>query len=359
MHPTRTAALIALLVMPTVHAVEVPMDPELWDSQGTPPVFALHEGRQAVQLNGTVISIPGATMRDGTIEYQQMLPADWSFHAVFFRAAGVGGFEQFYVRPRQSGRDDALQYTPGYNSLVGWQLYHGEGFWGNAELPPGQWMRVKLEFQDDVLRVSLDGEVVLISRLRRDPIDGSMGLQSSFEPGWFADFSYTPGRPLDGEDIELPVYQHAPGQLTDFEASGPLVEGELDSMLDTAELEWDAVEVEDVGSINLARYFVIDRETGANTALVRTTITGDGPVPVSFGYSDRVRVYYNGREIYRGNANWRGRDFRYLGSIGLHDTVVVDAGERAANELVFAVSESFGGWGLTAAITPPDEAEGE
>jgi hypothetical protein len=48
----------------------------------------------------------------------------------------------------------------------------------------------------------------------------------------------------------------------------------------------------------------------------------------------------------------RSRDYRFLGSIGWYDTIYLPlvAGD---NELVVAVSEDLGGWGLQARFPDP------
>ena len=72
---------------------------------------------------------------------------------------------------------------------------------------------------------------------------------------------------------------------------------------------------------------------------------------LAIGYSDKVRVYLNGVHLYSGDNTYRTRDFRYLGTIGLYDSVILplQAGE---NELLLAVSEQFGGWGVMASLDP-------
>jgi hypothetical protein len=67
-------------------------------------------------------------------------------------------------------------------------------------------------------------------------------------------------------------------------------------------------------------------------------------------------VYLNGRALYGGDDSNRSRDYRFLGSIGWFDAVwlPLDEGE---NELVLAVSESFGGWGVQARFPSPDGIE--
>ena len=88
-----------------------------------------------------------------------------------------------------------------------------------------------------------------------------------------------------------------------------------------------------------------------DTVLVSTRITSNNArkVRMNFGYSDRVRLFLNGDLVFDGSAGWRRRDFFFLGTIGFEDAVVLDL-EAGENELVAAVSETFGGWGFAGAI---------
>ncbi len=61
-------------------------------------------------------------------------------------------------------------------------------------------------------------------------------------------------------------------------------------------------------------------------------------------------MYLNGRALYRGDDTYRSRDYRFLGSIGYYDTLYLPLAEED-NELVAAVSEDFGGWGVQARFT--------
>ncbi len=73
---------------------------------------------------------------------------------------------------------------------------------------------------------------------------------------------------------------------------------------------------------------------------------------LELGFSDRAIVYLNGQPLFRGDDTYRSRDYRFLGSIGWFDTVYLPlrAGE---NELIVAVSETLGGWGLQARFSDP------
>ena len=74
---------------------------------------------------------------------------------------------------------------------------------------------------------------------------------------------------------------------------------------------------------------------------------------MDFGFSDRAVVYLNRRALYRGDDTYRSRDYRFLGSIGWWDTLYLPLVE-GDNELVVAVSETFGGWGVQARFPEVD-----
>lgn len=88
---------------------------------------------------------------------------------------------------------------------------------------------------------------------------------------------------------------------------------------------------------------------GKNTVFARTVIRSDAAQTkrLDFGFSDRAVVHLNGRALYRGDDAYRSRDYRFLGSIGYFDSLYLPLVE-GDNELLVAVSEDFGGWGVQA-----------
>jgi hypothetical protein len=50
-----------------------------------------------------------------------------------------------------------------------------------------------------------------------------------------------------------------------------------------------------------------------------------------------------------GDDTYRSRDYRFLGSIGWYDTLFLPL-ISGDNDLVVAVSEDFGGWGVQARL---------
>ena len=81
--------------------------------------------------------------------------------------------------------------------------------------------------------------------------------------------------------------------------------------------------------------------------MVKLNAEGPQTKLLELGYSDKAAVYLNGTLLYKGDNTYMSRDYRYLGTIGLFDSVALPlkAGE---NELCIAVTEAFGGWGIQA-----------
>jgi hypothetical protein len=53
-----------------------------------------------------------------------------------------------------------------------------------------------------------------------------------------------------------------------------------------------------------------------------------------------------------GADDYRSRDYRFLGTIGYFDELYLPL-KKGENELIFAVSEDFGGWGIKALFEDP------
>ena len=54
--------------------------------------------------------------------------------------------ERLYIRPHRAGLyADAVQYTPVFNGLAGWQLYNGDGFTNSVLFPLNEWVLVRIE----------------------------------------------------------------------------------------------------------------------------------------------------------------------------------------------------------------------
>jgi sugar lactone lactonase YvrE len=81
--------------------------------------------------------------------------------------------------------------------------------------------------------------------------------------------------------------------------------------------------------------------------LARTMIRADedGAKKYWLGYSDEVRVFVNRQLAFSGNSAYRSRDTSFLGIVGPFDAVSLPL-RKGDNEVLFAIGEVSGGWGL-------------
>lgn len=320
-----------------------------------------HLGRRSLMLRGGSAWLPTVALEDGVVEVDMAFGPDRTFAGVLWRIEGRGDAENFYLRPHQSGNPDANQYTPVFGGLTSWQLYHGPAYSAATRYPFDQWFRLKVVFEGGRAAVYLHGAdepELVVPELKRTPAEGAVGVSNGPQaPVWFSGFTARPLRPGEGVPAggaELPP--PAPGVIERYEVSTPFDGARLDGLADlpTAladELRFSTLAAESTGIANLAR--VADRRRDADTVLVRFPVPcrSPGPVRLRFGYSDTARLYVNGRLVYAGDRSYRSRDYRDLGTIGLFDGIVVDCG-AGPREITLAVSEGFGGWGVTAAVEP-------
>ena len=133
--------------------------------------------------------------------------------------------------------------------------------------------------------------------------------------------------------------------------SDPFPEDELD-LGTLEEHSWTILGAEPSGLADLARVNGLDDR---DTVFARATIVSERAQTkrLDFGFSDRVTVFVNGQPLFSGSDGYRSRDYRFLGSIGWWDSVYLPL-RPGRNDLVLAVSEDFGGWGVQAKLADLD-----
>ena len=323
----------------------MPFDSDAWDWGEAGHRPATHRGRDCAVASGFGVALADVELTDGAVELELAVGAERAFHGVVWRARGTENYESFFVRPHQVGNPDAVQYTPVFNDISCWQLYHGDGFWAPVAFPLDEWFRIRVVFAGARAEVEVGGESVLLCELKAPVEAGRVGVLVGGPDVHLSEFVYdTCARPAS-----RPSPTAVPeGVLRSWEISDAFVEDAGERAL-TEERSWTRIESEQSGLVNLARVQRI--RDGRNTVLARTTIEAAraGPRLLEVGFSDRAVVYLNGRPLFRGDDTYRSRDYRFLGSIGWHDAVYLPL-EEGPNELVIAVSEDFGGWGVQARL---------
>ncbi len=313
-------------------------------------------GQQAIFLQNGRLDLKNVEFETGTIEFDVLTLGERGFGGVRWHVQPGGhSYEDFYIRPHMSGYPDANQYTPVFNGVSGWQLYFGPQYSAPVSYRFDEWMHIKVVVADKQAEVYIDSDtpVLVIDDLRGGFGQGGLSLSANFSPFYFANFSY--------QLQENPVVKGVPGPrqelpqnlIRQYAVSTPVSEAlvaEVSSLpRDNLPVNWTSLSVDDNGIANLARVSGVSKD--ANTVFVRVNIHSDVDQvkKLRFGYSDRVRVFMGDKALYAGNNGYRTRDYRYLGTVGLFDQLYLPL-KTGTNELIFAVSESFGGWGIMAAF---------
>ncbi len=334
----------------------IPFDSGRWAFDGAEPVPTKHLGRDCVLLEAPTATVDDLEPVDGTIELELAVGPERAFPGVVWRVQR-GSFESFFVRPHQVGNDDSIQYTPAFNGISSWQLYHGTGFWAPVSFPIDEWFRIRVVFagtRADVYVADMDEPVLQVRELKLPAGPGRIGIQVGTPTLHVAGFGYGPEAALRPAPAPLPAVDGiVPAwKISDAFAQDALAADRLEANL-VAARTWTRLAAEPSGLVDLAR--VNGLQDGRNTVLARAVVRSDRArtARMDFGFSDRAVVYLDGRALYRGDDTYRSRDYRFLGSIGYFDTLYPPLAD-GDHELVVAVSEDFGGWGVQARFPDPE-----
>lgn len=333
-----------------------------WTVVGSVAEFSSYLGQDALHINQGRIWLDDAGFSDGVIEFDVAYTGSRGFIGLGFRTnTGRDNFEEFYFRAHRSGFRDTIQYTPIEHGSAAWQILTDSNAVISAYEEFEKWNHVKLVVKGDKadLYFNSDAPIAHIADLKTARNKGGIMLRANVgfgmkKSGYFANFSHRPlkrGDKIIGKsavDVTMPA-----GVIGKWNISSYVKEKDVQAMTLSSDLTraqiWQILGVETNGIANLSKLAKRDRVN--NTVLVKTTIRSDTAktIPFKFGYSDRVRLFVNGKFVYGANAGFRSRDERFYGTVGLFDTVGLNlkAGE---NTIIAAVSENFGGWAFTGAI---------
>jgi hypothetical protein len=342
---------------PPGSAQAVPFDSGRWLWSADTHRVETYLGRKSLYLEHGIASVAGVNFTNGWIEFDMAFSADRGFMGAIWRVRDTKNYEEFYLRPHQSGNPDASQYTPVFHGTEGWQLYHGKRYTVPLVHRFNEWTHVKVIFsgaQAEVYIDNMENPVLFVDDLKRGVETGSIGINAGlFAPAHFSSFSFTVADSprLKGKAASpAPV---PPGVIPAWMVSDAFPESALEGNALGRDLvaarRWTRLAAEPSGLTDLAR--VQGLEGGNDTVLVKAVLVSSREQikRFDFGFCDRVRVYLNGRLLFRGDDTPRSRDYRFLGSIGYFDALYLPLAQ-GENEIVMAISEEVGGWGVQAKL---------
>jgi len=337
-------------------AEAVPFDSGRWEIKAKESRVVEHLGRSSLYLRGGVAAVKDSRFTNGVVEFDLALARERGFMGAVWRMQDFGNYEEFYIRPHQSGNPDANQYSPVFNGLSAWQLYYGEGYGAPVGYDYDRWTHVRIVVSGrraEVYVGDVESPSLVVRELKRETAEGLVGLSAGdFAPARFSNFTFRAldNPPLKGKPPEAPAT--TPGTVKAWMVSDAFDRKSLEGKYqltpaDTGKLSWRKLAAEENGTANLARLQGVAE--GRDTVFARLVIRSDREQVkrVRFGFSDEAKVYFNNRLLYGGSAIYQSRDYRFLGTVGLYDELYLPL-VRGENELWLAVTENFGGWGVTA-----------
>jgi len=359
--------LVAAVLAPRIAAEtalsleDVPFDSDRWHVEASESRVETHLGRTSLFVRDGTAWVEDAAFTDGVVEFDIAFTGARGFMGILWRLRDSEEYEEFYVRPHQSGNPDASQYTPCFFGLTCWQLYHGPGYAAPIEYRNDAWNKVRVVVSGDQAEVFVDDmnrPALFIPALKRERRAGRVGLNAFNAPAHFSAFRFRAGDPPAFKSTSPEPSATPAGTIMTWEVSDAFDWEELRDQTEIppatlADRRWTTLAAEPTGLANLGR--VNARGDGRNAVFARVTLDADRAriVRVRFGYSDLARVFLNGRALYSGDNGYRSRDYRYLGSIGFFDELVLPLAP-GENRLCFAVAENFGGWGVQAILSSTD-----
>lgn len=351
-------AVCLFLCAVNTYAQSVPFDPERWEIRAEESRVTDNLGRKSLLLKGGVAAVKDSQFTDGVIEFDISFTEERGFMGTVWRMQDFENYEEFYIRPHQSGQPDANQYQPVFNGMAAWQLYYGEGYAVPVRYDFNQWFHVKVVVSGQNAEIyikDMEKPVLLVNELKRGTRSGRVGLSAgNFAPAHFSNFSYNAlNSPALKGQAKSPEPAPA-GTVMSWQISSALEGKSLEkkyqlTSTEKEKLTWSRFNCEHNGTANLGRLQGL-RE-GRNTVFARLTIQSESDQikKIRFGFSDSVRVYFNDQLLFGGSDVYRSRDHRFLGTIGLFDELYLPL-KKGDNELWLAITENFGGWGVKALI---------
>lgn len=358
----RLTIFLLFIAVTSTQAQVIPFDSNRWEFDAKESRVEEYLGRQSLRLKSGLALIKDAKFLNGIIEFDIAFSNERGFMGAVWRVQDSGNYEEFYCRPHQSGNPDANQYSPVFNGLSGWQLYYGEDFSAPVRYRFNEWMHIKIVVngqQAEIYIVDMETPALFIPELKRDAASGQVGLSAgNFAQAHYSNFSFDHTTVPNLKGKAQPPKPAPPGLIKVWSVSNSFPETSLRAKVQLSDsnkagLTWKSLESEATGITNLARLAVIDEQNNTTFAKVAITSEREQMKELKFGFSDRVRVYLNERLLYAGNDQYSSRDYRFLGTVGLWDTLYLPL-KKGRNELWLAVSENFGGWGVLAAIENRD-----
>ncbi|MEL7118038.1 MAG: family 16 glycoside hydrolase [Bacteroidota bacterium] len=308
------------------------------------------DGQQALRINGSAY-VKEVEFVNGTLEVDIKANSNRSFAGILFRKQD-NSMEEIYIRMHKSNQVSAIQYTPIFNKESNWQLYPQHQ--AKAPIKDNGWNHLKLEIMGSTAEVYLNDQLYMtVENLRTGFDKGQIGVKSLFD-NHFANFRYTPKfyKPSTKKVSTKTVPANV---INKWELS---VAKRFDEELFASnniplDVPYKSYPTEGNGLLPISKH--VAKPSGNNFernsedyVVVRLNITSEIEQNkfFSFDFSDKIILYLNGQELFRGNNAFRSKDVQYLGYLNIDSNTINLPLRKGNNELHCVIIEKANGWGL-------------
>ncbi len=352
-----------LLVAQTSPTDTVPMVAEQWTFEPGKVEFVQENGKPAMNI------LPGAgkvvaknlNFSDGTIEFD-VKPNGLTF---YFRYQDPQENECFYFRmgqARNATAPDAVQYAPVIDGVLMWDIY--PHYQSNASFTQNDWNHVKLVISGSQMRMFVnnpDQPTLEVDQLAGNPEWGALAFEGDMtvanlivKPGLTENLSPVAGMDPTSND---------PRYIRRWAVSDPVIIPEKidfsDDLLPTPETQWQVLETERRGVLNLTRAFGGNDKRSIIWLKVKLESATAQPKKVNLGFVDDVWVFLNGQLAYL-DKNWQGRLMEKVpgGRCSVENTSFVLPLKEGANELLIGLAnDAYWGRGAVARLEDTEGLE--
>lgn len=293
--------------------------------------IATSEGGESLLLDGLAL-LTGCHLQQGTIEVDIAAEGE-AYSGIVFRATDTLNYELAYAQPHTSEEWDSLQYDPVFHGANTWQIYHGEAYQRQTQVPTGRWFTLRVTFQGCRARISVDEQAPLvIERLAHGQQGGMVGVWS-YLPAYFRNLRISASTAIleEGREADQPL-----------DASWQRVHAWFVEGLGATLCEAN-------GALNLHRY--LPASMRGITLSRRLAVTSETQAELAFGFSDVIDLALDGETIYQGRHTFsQSPEWCERGYVIPEQRLKVNLtpGEHRLSALV-QVNEPFG-WGLVLAL---------
>ncbi len=360
-----SASVASSLTGQSITPQTVRLEPSAWTATDSLR-FESWLSQPSVYINRGLALAHDANLINGTLDFDIAATDRSNNIGIAFHARDLDHYEAIIFRVGLSGTIDAMQYSPGLNSLaVAWQIFYGDGANAAVEVPRGRWRHVSISIHGDSADVYLDrgkDPALTVPHLvvGKDG-GGKIGIWTgAFGAGaYISNLQYT----VDPTPHPIPAPPLPSGTIADWQLSqvfdaSSQTPGTLPPL---ASLHWDSVHAESPGLVLINRYrkaptrgapqdvdsILGGRVAGSKVVYARTVVTSARADvrKLEVGFSDGLVVYCNGVPLYSGAHPSGLNDFGIWHPLG--DAVYLPL-KPGRNEIVMAVTEYFGGWAFSA-----------